>query len=94
MIRDREYDIVLLDIMMPEVSGYDVLEEVRKDWTPMELPIIMATAKDQGEDVVSAFKLGANDYITKPIDFPVALARIETQLSRKRAISIAFSQWR
>ena len=85
MIRERTYDIVLLDIMMPEVSGYDVLEEVRKDKTPLELPIIMATAKDQGEDVVSAFKLGANDYITKPIDFPVALARIETQLSRKRA---------
>ncbi|GMR21705.1 MAG: hypothetical protein BMS9Abin37_0019 [Acidobacteriota bacterium] len=85
LIRERTYDIVLLDIMMPEVSGYDVLEEVRKDKTPLELPIIMATAKDQGEDVVSAFKLGANDYITKPIDFPVALARIETQLSRKRA---------
>lgn len=85
MIDENPYDIVLLDIMMPEVSGYDVLEKVRQDKTPLELPIIMATAKDQGEDVVSAFKLGANDYITKPIDFPVALARIETQLSRKRA---------
>ena len=85
-IRNGDYDIVLLDIMMPEVSGYEVLQEVRKDKTPLELPIIMATAKDQGEDVVSAFKLGANDYITKPIDFPVALARIETQLSRKRAM--------
>ena len=86
MIGDNTFDIVLLDIMMPEVSGYDVLEEVRKEKSPLELPIIMATAKDQGEDVVSAFKLGANDYITKPIDFPVALARIETQLSRKRAM--------
>ncbi|TDI47417.1 MAG: response regulator [Acidobacteria bacterium] len=86
MIREKAFDIVLLDIMMPEVSGYDVLEEVRKEKSPLELPIIMATAKDEGEDVVSAFKLGANDYITKPIDFPVALARIETQLSRKRAM--------
>ena len=86
MIGEKDFDIVLLDIMMPEVSGYDVLEEVRKEKSPLELPIIMATAKDQGEDVVSAFKLGANDYITKPIDFPVALARIETQLSRKRAM--------
>jgi class 3 adenylate cyclase len=83
------YDLVLLDIMMPEVSGYDVLEEVRKTRSPLELPIIMATAKDQGEDIVSAFKLGANDYIVKPIDFPVALARIETQLSRKRAMEEA-----
>jgi class 3 adenylate cyclase len=83
------YDLVLLDIMMPEVSGYDVLKEVRKTRSPLELPIIMATAKDQGEDIVSAFKLGANDYIVKPIDFPVALARIETQLSRKRAMEEA-----
>ncbi len=85
-IRSTTYDLILLDIMMPEVSGYDVLKEVRKTLSPLELPIIMATAKDQGEDIVSAFKLGANDYITKPIDFPVALARIETQLSRKRAM--------
>ena len=85
-IRTTTYDLILLDIMMPEVSGYDVLKEVRKTHSPLELPIIMATAKDQGEDIVSAFKLGANDYITKPIDFPVALARIETQLSRKRAM--------
>ncbi|HLE69748.1 MAG TPA: response regulator, partial [Vicinamibacteria bacterium] len=77
-IRSTSYDLILLDIMMPEVSGYDVLKEVRKIHSPLELPIIMATAKDQGEDIVSAFKLGANDYITKPIDFPVALARIET----------------
>ncbi len=83
------YDLVLLDIMMPEVSGYDVLQEVRKTRSALELPIIMATAKDQGEDIVSAFKLGANDYIVKPIDFPVALARIETQLSRKRAMEEA-----
>jgi class 3 adenylate cyclase len=88
-IRSTTYDLVLLDIMMPEVSGYDVLEEVRKTHSPLELPIIMATAKDQGEDIVSAFKLGANDYIVKPIDFPVALARIETQLSRKRAMEEA-----
>jgi class 3 adenylate cyclase len=88
-IRSQRYDIVLLDIMMPDVSGYDVLQEVRKTHSPLELPIIMATAKDQGEDIVSAFKLGANDYIVKPIDFPVALARIETQLSRKRAMEEA-----
>ncbi|HJS75578.1 MAG TPA: adenylate/guanylate cyclase domain-containing protein, partial [Vicinamibacteria bacterium] len=88
-IQTSAYDLVLLDIMMPEVSGYDVLNEVRKTRSALELPIIMATAKDQGEDIVSAFKLGANDYIVKPIDFPVALARIETQLSRKRAMEEA-----
>ncbi len=88
-IRSTAYDSVLLDIMMPDVSGYDVLKEIRTTHSALELPIIMATAKDQGEDIVSAFKLGANDYIVKPIDFPVALARIETQLSRKRAMEEA-----
>ena len=52
---------------------------------PLELPIIMVTARDQSEHVVEAFKLGANDYVTKPIDFPVVLARIATQVSHKRA---------
>jgi Magnesium chelatase, subunit ChlI len=50
-----------------------------------DLPVIMATAKDQSGDIVEALKLGANDYVTKPLDFPVVLARVETQLSLKRA---------
>jgi adenylate cyclase len=50
------------------------------------LPVIMATAKDQSEDIVAALQLGANDYITKPLDFPVVLARTQTQLSLKRAM--------
>jgi diguanylate cyclase (GGDEF)-like protein/PAS domain S-box-containing protein len=78
-------DIVLLDIEMPEVSGLDALKTLRETYSPTELPIIMVTAKDQTEDVVKALDLGANDYITKPIDFPIALARIGTQLSHKRA---------
>lgn len=73
-------DLVLLDIMMPVMSGLDVLKRLRKTYAPDELPVIMATAKDQSEDMVEAFNLGANDYITKPIDFPVALARVQAQL--------------
>ena len=49
-----------------------------------DLPVIMATAKDQSEDIVEALKLGANDYVTKPLDFPVVLARVQTQLALKR----------
>jgi len=78
-------DLVLLDIEMPEISGLDALKTLRAAYSPIELPIIMVTAKDQSEDVVRALDLGANDYVTKPIDFPVALARIGTQLSHKRA---------
>jgi class 3 adenylate cyclase len=79
------FDLVLLDIMMPGMSGIEVLRKVRETRTAADLPIIMATAKAQSEDVVEALKLGANDYVTKPIDFPVALARVNTQLSLKRA---------
>src|SRR5216110_3642717 len=78
-------DLVLLDIEMPEISGLDGLKILREAYTPIELPIIMVTAKNQSEDIVKALDLGANDYVTKPIDFPVALARIGTQLSHKRA---------
>ncbi len=58
---------------------------LRESYSPVRLPIIMVTAKNQSEDIVKALNLGANDYLTKPVDLPVALARIGTQLSHKRA---------
>ncbi|HEU5233093.1 MAG TPA: EAL domain-containing protein [Terriglobales bacterium] len=84
-VKKDAVDLVLLDIEMPEISGLDALKTLRAAYSSIELPIIMVTAKDQSEDVVRALDLGANDYVTKPIDFPVALARIGTQLSHKRA---------
>src|SRR5260370_2329129 len=78
-------DLVLLDIEMPEVSGLDALKTLRDAYSAIELPVIMVTAKNQSDDIVRALDLGANDYLTKPIDFPVAVARISTQLSHKRA---------
>jgi class 3 adenylate cyclase len=80
-----EFDAVLLDVMMPGLSGLDVLKVVRKTRSASDLPVIMATAKDNSEDVVEALQLGANDYVTKPLDFPVVLARLQTALSLKRA---------
>ena len=84
-VKEEAIDLVLLDIEMPEISGLEALKTLRETYSPIELPIIMVTAKDQSEDVVRALDLGANDYVTKPIDFAVALARIGTQLSHKRA---------
>ena len=82
---EREtFDLVLLDIMMPGLSGIDVLKRVRQRWPASDLPVIMVTARDTAEDVVEALQLGANDYVTKPLDFPVVLARVETQLTLKR----------
>ena len=86
MLMTQPFDLVLLDIMMPGMSGFEVLTILREAHSAAELPVIMATASDQSRDIVAALTLGANDYVTKPLDFPVVLARIRTQLSLKRAI--------
>ena len=80
------YDLVLLDVEMPGMNGLEVLTRVRSARSQTALPVIMVTARSRGADVVEALRLGANDYVTKPVDFPVALARIETHLSHKRAV--------
>jgi sigma-B regulation protein RsbU (phosphoserine phosphatase) len=85
MIEATDFDVVLLDIMMPGIDGYETLERIRSDRDSGDLPVIMATAKDASEDVVAALKIGANDYVTKPFDFPVVLARVQTQLQLKRS---------
>ena len=77
--------LVLLDVEMPEMSGLDVLRSLRQRHSRVDLPVIMVTARQESKDVVEALTIGANDYLTKPVDFPVALARIETQLSLQYA---------
>ncbi|MFN7974209.1 MAG: adenylate/guanylate cyclase domain-containing protein [Acidobacteriota bacterium] len=85
MVGASPFDLILLDVMMPGISGLDVLRDIRTKRSVADLPIIMATAMGASEDVVAALKDGANDYVTKPLDFSVVLARVETQLSLKRA---------
>jgi diguanylate cyclase (GGDEF)-like protein/PAS domain S-box-containing protein len=84
-IRDEAVDLVLLDIEMPDITGLDALVAIRETYSAVRLPVIMVTARSQSEDVVKALELGANDYLTKPVDFPVALARVRTHLSHLRA---------
>lgn len=86
LIAARSFDLILLDVMMPGIDGVEVLRTIRRERTISELPVIMATARDQSENVVAALEAGANDYVTKPIDFPVVLARVQTQLALKRAM--------
>lgn len=83
------FDIILLDVMMPDISGFDVLVEIRKYKNNLELPVIMVTSKEESEGIVEALKAGANDYITKPLNLEVALARIRTQLQVKDLISLS-----
>lgn len=84
-IEESKPDLVLLDYMMPHMNGIDVLNIVRGEWKLDTLPIIMLTARAEAEAVVSALEAGADDYISKPIDFDVLKARIENQLNKVRA---------
>src|SRR5256712_11897967 len=84
-VKQDAVDLVVLDIEMPEISGLDALKTLREHYSPAELPIIMVTGKITGYDNGTALDLGAKDYLKKPIDFPVAVARIGTQLSHKKA---------
>jgi diguanylate cyclase (GGDEF)-like protein len=85
IVRTERVDLVLLDVMMPEMSGVETLRRLRQQRSLADLPVIMVTAKTGSDDVVEALEVGANDYITKPVDFSVALARIRTQLTARRA---------
>ena len=84
-LADHRCDLVLLDIVMPGMSGIEVLQKIRETRDGTQLPVILATAMDSREDIVAALRLGANDYVTKPFDFPVVLARVNVQLGLKRA---------
>ena len=78
--QQKNYDLVLLDVMMPKMSGYEVCQEIRQKYNNTELPVVMLTAKNQSTDLVTGLDSGANDYITKPFSKIALLARIKTQL--------------
>ncbi|VAW64606.1 hypothetical protein MNBD_GAMMA09-965 [hydrothermal vent metagenome] len=84
MVAEKQPDVILLDIMLPEIMGLQVLHTLRQQYSMVELPIIMVTAIDEDQRIIRALELGANDYIAKPINFPILLARLQTQLSLKQ----------
>ena len=86
VVETEAVDLVLLDIMMPGIDGLRVLEQLRRSQSPAQLPVIMASAIDESETVVRAIEGGANDYVTKPLDFPVVLARVAAQLRQRPAV--------
>jgi len=86
LIDKESFDLVLLDVMMPGMDGIETLKRIRSQNSASALPVIMVTAKSESTNIVDALELGANDYVTKPVDFAVALARVNTQISRKRAV--------
>ncbi len=83
---NTDLDLVILDIMMPKVSGYDVLKEIRKIYTLYDLPVIMLSAKNQVNDIVTGLSYGASDYLSKPFDKNELIARVSTLITLKHAV--------
>jgi len=79
-------DIVLLDVMMPKMTGYEVVQAIRQTMLADRLPIILLSARNQPEDIVMGLEVGANDYLTKPIGKEELVARIHTHLQIRQAI--------
>ena len=80
MTREQHPDLVLLDVMMPKLDGFEVCEILKKDEATRHIPILMLTAKREIPDKVKGFDLGADDYVTKPFNFQELLARIKSLL--------------
>lgn len=78
--QEGDFDVIVLDIMLPGLSGYEVCRQIRA--TPLDVPILMLTAKDGEYDLADALDLGADDYLTKPFSYVVLLARIRALLRR------------
>ena len=79
-------DIILLDIMMPGISGYEVCQHLKADPSTRDIPVIFLTAMEQTTDEAKGFELGAADYITKPVNPPILEARVKTHLALKFAM--------
>ncbi len=76
----HKIDLILLDVMMPKMSGFEVCQKIREEFSPIELPVILVTAKNQATDLIEGFSSGANDYLTKPFSKYELLARINLHI--------------
>jgi|GEM_PF-1017627 len=90
--RHGKPDAVILDIMMPDMSGYELTRELRKQFTASQLPVILLTARNQSTDIVEGFNCGANDYLTKPFSRTELIARVKTHIDLAR-INISYSRF-
>jgi class 3 adenylate cyclase len=84
VIKPQKFDLVLLDIMMPEINGYQVLQRLKRDENGRDIPVIMISALQEMESVARCIEIGAEDYLTKPFDPVLLKAKISACLERKR----------
>lgn len=80
----RQFDLIMLDVMMPGISGFELAQRLKDDATTANIPIIFLTAKDTEDDTLQGFGLGADDYVTKPFSIREVVARVNAVLKRNR----------
>jgi CheY-like chemotaxis protein len=85
MIPENDFDLILLDIMMPRMDGYEVCQRLKKMPAKSDIPVIFLTARTEAVDIVKGFEVGAVDYVTKPFNAPELLARVRTHIELRRA---------
>ena len=91
-VKKEKPDLVLLDVMMPDISGFEVAQQMKADPEMSEIPIIFLTAKTLKEDILEGFKIGADDYITKPFSMEETIIRVTHQISLVAAKRIIVAQ--
>ena len=92
LAQSKPFDLILLDIQMPEIDGYEVCEILKNDERTKDIPVIFLSARSESQDIVKGFNVGAVDYITKPFNSEEILSRIKNQLILKNALDIINEQ--
>lgn len=88
-LKENPYDLLLLDLMLPGCSGYDICRKIRDE---IDIPILMVTARTEGTDVIRGLGLGADDYITKPFDPSQLVARVRSHLKRYERLTSKYKE--
>lgn len=88
LVEEHEVDLILLDIMMPEIDGYEVCRKLKENPKTRGIPVIFLTAKTDPDDLVKGFDLGAVDYVTKPFNKAELIARVNTHLKLRASMKI------
>ena len=86
LLKQRDFDLILLDVMMPKMSGYEVCQNIREKFSLYELPVIMLTARNNISDLIAGFESGSNDYLTKPLNREELLVRVRTLVALKKTV--------
>ncbi len=86
LAQSRQPELILLDVMMPVLDGFQVLKQLMADKATQDIPVIMLTARGQENDIVKGIQGGASDYVVKPFSFPELIARMNVALARRAAL--------